>query len=173
MGREIEHFPTQIEPLSRTRLILQPWHMELARLLVSGMKKSEAARILGITEASVTRIEKNPLYQAHYQNLQQQADFAAVDVRERIRALQPRCFQIIQKFLSREAGVDDVNEPKQFDRAVKILEMGYRELSPNHPTGGISISGENVQVNVTPPEEMEDEELDRALERQLKVLVEG
>ena len=167
MGR-----PSQIVPTPNTsldaplkRFKLQPYHRRIIQLMVAGEKQSVIARRVGVTEATISRIKDNPLFIAEYEKLAQEADFAAVDVMDRVRAVVPRCLDIVEEYLAKDA--EDIDPVKHFDRAVEILKMSHSELRGQKSMGGLHVHGENVQVNVAEVREMDDDQLDRALEAQL------
>ena len=168
MGR-----PKQITPAPSTdldtplkRFKLQPYHRRIIQLMVAGEKQAEISRRLGITEVTITRLKDSPLFISEYEKLAAEADFAAVDVMDRVRAVVPRALEIIETYMGKNS--EDVDPVKHFDRALEILKMSHAELRGQRVGGGgLSIHGENVQVNIGDVEDMSDDQLDRALEHQL------
>ena len=154
------------------RMRLQPHHREMARLMVEGYSHSEVAKIVGLTPASVTRISQNPLFVAHLETLQGQADLQAVDVMDRIKGMVPKCLKVIQEYISGEG--DGVDPSKRVDKALDVLKMSHSQLRGYHPGGagggGIHAKGDNVQINVGEPKEMSDKELDVSIESALRSL---
>lgn len=171
MGRPTQYVPVPTNdlgaPLKRMRL--QPYHRRIIQLMIAGEKQSTIARRLGITEATITRIKDNPLFIAEYEKLAQQADFAAVDVIDRIHAIVPRALDIVEEFLEKKDAANDTVDPvKKVDKALDVLKMSHGELRGNSAGGGLNIHGQNVQVNVGDVRDLEDHELDRLLEDQLR-----
>jgi hypothetical protein len=167
MGRPKQIVPVPSSDLDHPlkRFKLQPYHRRIAQLMVTGMKQSEISRRVGVTEVTISRIKDNPLFLAEYERLANEADFQAVDVMDRVRAVVPRCLDIVEEFLAKDS--EDLDPVKHFDRAVEILKMSHTELRGKVSQGGIHVHGENVQVNVQEVREMDDDQLDRALEEQL------
>lgn len=167
MGR-----PSQIVPSPSTdlnaplkRFKLQPYHRRIIQLMVAGEKQSDIARRLGITEVTISRIKDNPLFISEYEKLAQEADFAAVDVMDRVRAIVPRALNIIEEYLAKES--EDIDPVKHFDRAVEILKMSHQELRGKTSSGGLHIHADRAQVNIGDVASLDDDQLDKALEAQL------
>ncbi len=172
MGR-----PKQIVPVPSTdldhplkRFKLQPYHRRIIQLMVAGMKQSDIARRVGVTEPTISRLKDSPLFIAEYERMAQEADFVAIDVMDRVRSVVPRCLDIVEEYLAKES--EDVDPVKHFDRAIEVLKMSHTELRGKTATGGIHVHGENVQVNVAEVRDMDDDQLDRALEAQLTEMAE-
>jgi len=172
MGRPSQIVPAPNHSLDAPlkRFKLQPYHRRIIQLMVAGEKQSEISRRVGVTEVTISRIKDNPLFIAEYERLAQEADFLAVDVVDRVRAVVPRALEIIEDVLGKDS--EDVDPFKHFDRAVEVLKMSHAELRGQKAQGGIHVRGENIQFNVGDPRELDDEQLDRALEEQLKELTE-
>ena len=167
MGR-----PKQIVPVPSTdldhplkRFKLQPYHRRIAQLMVAGMKQSEISRRVGVTEVTISRIKDNPLFLAEYERLANEADFVAIDVMDRIRAVVPRALDIVEEFLAKSS--EDLDEVKHFDRAVEILKMSHTELRGKVSSGGIHVHADKAQINVGDVKSLDDQQLDQALEAQL------
>lgn len=171
MGRPTQIVPTPTNDLNAPmkRMRLQPYHRRIIQLMIAGEKQSTIARRLGITEATITRIKDNPLFIAEYEKLAQQADFAAVDVVDRIQAIVPRALEIVEEFMQHDPN-DTIDPVKKVDRALEVLKMSHGELRGNSAGGGLNVRGHNVQVNVGDVRDLEDHELDRVLEDQLRSL---
>jgi len=133
--------------------------------MVAGHKQSEIAKRVGVTEVTISRIKDNPLFIAEYEKLATEADFAAVDVMDRVRAVVPRALDIVEEFLAKSS--EDVDEVKHFDRAVEILKMSHQELRGKTSTGGLHIHADKAQVNIGDVASLDDDQLDKALEAQL------
>ena len=168
MGR-----PNQIVPVPSTdlnaplkRFKLQPYHRRIIQLMVAGVKQSEISRRVGVTEVTISRIKDNPLFIAEYEKLATEADFAAVDVMDRVRAVVPRCLDIVEEYLAKQS--EDLDPVKHFDRAVEILKMSHHELRGKTSTGGLHIHADKAQVNIGDVAALDDDQLDRALEEQLQ-----
>ncbi len=170
MGRAKQITPAPTTDLDRPmkKFVLQPYHRRIAQLMVAGEKQSEIARRLGITTVTISRIKDNPLFIAEYERLRQVADFEVVDVVDRIRAVVPRALDIVEDYLGKNAA--DVDPVKHFDRAVEILKMSHHELRGKTSSGGVHIHAEQAQVNIGDVGDMDDDQLDKALEAQLKEL---
>lgn len=168
MGRPNQIVPTPSTDLDAPlkKFKIQPYHRRIIQLMVAGEKQSEISRRVGVTEVTISRIKDNPLFMAEYERLAREADFMAVDVVDRVRAVVPRALEIIEDVLGKDS--EDVDPFKHFDRAVEVLKMSHAELRGQRAHGGLHVHGENVQVNVGEVKDMDDEQLDRALEAQLK-----
>jgi hypothetical protein len=136
--------------------------------MIAGEKQSVIARRVGVTEAAITRMKDNPLFIAEYEKLAVQADFAAVDVVDRIQAIVPRALEIVEEFMEHDPN-STVDPVKKVDRALEVLKMSHGELRGTHG-GGLNIRGQNVQVNVGDVRDLDDDQLDRVLEDQLRSL---
>jgi hypothetical protein len=172
MGRPSQIVPTPSNdldaPLKRFRL--QPYHRRIIQLMVSGMKQSEISRRVGVTEVTISRIKDHPLFMAEYERLATEADFAAVDVMDRVRAVVPRALDIVEEFLAKSS--EDVDVVKHFDRAVEILKMSHHELRGKTSAGGLHIHADKAQVNIGDVSSLDDDQLDKALEEQLQEFAE-
>lgn len=170
MGRAKQIVPAPTSELDKPlkKFILQPYHRRIVRLMVAGEKQVDIARKVGVTEQSISRIKDNPLFMAEYERLANEADFQAIDVMDRIRAVVPRALEIVEGFLEKSS--EDVDPVKHFDRAVDILKMSHAELRDNRSSGGVHIHADQAQVNIGDVGKMDDAELDQALESQLKEL---
>ena len=167
MGRPKQITPTPSTDLDTPlkRFKLQPYHRRIIQLMVAGEKQSDISRRLGITEVTISRLKDSPLFISEYEKLAAEADFAAVDVMDRVRAVVPRALEIIETYMGKNS--EDVDPVKHFDRALEILKMSHAELRGQRVGAGLSIHGENVQVNIGDVEDLSDDQLDRALEHQL------
>lgn len=167
MGRPKQITPTPSTDLDTPlkRFKLQPYHRRIIQLMVAGEKQADISRRLGITEVTISRLKDSPLFISEYEKLAAEADFAAVDVMDRVRAVVPRALEIIETYMGKDA--EDVDPVKHFDRALEILKMSHAELRGQRVGAGLSIHGENVQVNIGDVEDLSDDQLDRALEHQL------
>jgi len=114
------------------------------------------------------RLKDNPLFIAEYERLAVQADFAAVDVIDRIQAIVPRALEIVEEFMEYDPN-SKIDPVKKVDRALEVLKMSHGELRGNS-AGGLHVRGHNVQVNVGDVKELDDDQLDRVLEDQLRSL---
>lgn len=168
MGRPNQIVPVPSNDLNAPlkRFKLQPYHRRIIQLMVAGHKQSEIAKRVGVTEVTISRIKDNPLFIAEYEKLATEADFAAVDVMDRVRAVVPRALDIVEEFLAKSS--EDVDEVKHFDRAVEILKMSHHELRGKTSTGGLHIHADKAQVNIGDVAALDDDQLDRALEEQLQ-----
>ena len=168
MGRPNQIVPVPSNDLNAPlkRFKLQPYHRRIIQLMVAGVKQSEISRRVGVTEVTISRIKDNPLFIAEYEKLATEADFAAVDVMDRVRAVVPRALDIVEEFLAKSS--EDVDEVKHFDRAVEILKMSHHELRGKTSTGGLHIHADKAQVNIGDVAALDDDQLDRALEEQLQ-----
>ena len=126
--------PTQMIPAPNNdlnapmlRMRLQPYHRRIIQLMIAGEKQSVIARRVGVTEAAITRMQDNPLFVAEYEKLAVQADFAAVDVIDRIQAIVPRALEIVEDFMKYDP-MDKIDPVKKVDRALEVLKMSHGEL---------------------------------------------
>jgi len=167
MGRPKQIVPVPSSDLDAPlkRFKLQPYHRRIAQLMVAGMKQSEISRRVGVTEVTISRIKDNPLFLAEYERLAQEADFVAIDVMDRVRAVVPRALDIVEEFLAKDS--EDLDPVKHFDRAIEVLKMSHTELRGKTPSGGIHVHGDNVQMNIGEVSALDDDQLDKALEAQL------
>jgi len=167
MGRPKQIVPVPSSDLDTPlkRFKLQPYHRRIAQLMVAGMKQSEISRRVGVTEVTISRIKDNPLFLAEYERLAQEADFVAIDVMDRVRAVVPRALDIVEEFLAKDS--EDLDPVKHFDRAIEVLKMSHTELRGKTSQGGIHVHGDNVQMNIGEVSAMDDDQLDKALEAQL------
>lgn len=173
MGRPTQMVPAPSNDLDAPmlRMRLQPYHRRIIQLMIAGEKQADIARRVGVTEASISRMKENPLFIAEYEKLAQQADYAAVDVIDRIHAIVPRALEIVEEFLEEKDPINDTVDPvKKVDRALEVLKMSHGELRGNSARGGINIHAQNAQVNVGDVRDMDDDQLDRTLEDQLRSL---
>ena len=168
MGRPNQIVPVPSNDLNAPlkRFKLQPYHRRIIQLMVAGVKQSEISRRVGVTEVTISRIKDNPLFIAEYEKLATEADFAAVDVMDRVRAVVPRCLDIVEEYLAKQS--EDLDPVKHFDRAVEILKMSHHELRGKTSTGGLHIHADKAQVNIGDVAALDDDQLDRALEEQLQ-----
>jgi len=111
---------------------LLPRHKVIARLLLTQKSYEDVAAVMGMTPAAIQLIVKDPLFSSYFSSLEESADSAAVEIKERIKEMVPDALNIIEEGLVRE----DVDFAKKLSNAWDVLEA----------EGSVSKRGKTTQI---------------------------
>lgn len=108
-------------PEGRKYQIQKLWaiHHEICRLAILGMKQIDIARVLGITEATVSTCLNSAVVKQQLHVLRMARDSSVVDVAKRIEAMAPKAAETMDAVLS---GDTDANTRLKVDVAKDILD---------------------------------------------------
>lgn len=101
-------------------------HREIARLTFEGYKPQEISSILGLAQATVYNIVRDPLFKAYVENMQNQADDDVVATRKRLAQMNTKALDTLEKMLDRDP---DANIPASvaLKAAESVLDRnGYK-----------------------------------------------
>jgi len=99
---------------------IQDWHRAIIRYSVMGMRPSEIAKTIGMTEAHVSLVLGSPLVIKEKERLLTLADYNAVEVATELRMRQGRAIEAIDR------GLDSEDEKLAVSTGFEILDRtGY------------------------------------------------
>ena len=96
-------------------------HHEICRLAMAGMKQVDIARVLGITEVSVSTCLNSAVVKQHLHVMRLAKDSAALDVAKKIEEMQPKAAKVLDAVLE---GETDANTRLKVEVAKDVLDRG-------------------------------------------------